>query len=348
MFKKKLGFLLGIMLVLSLTGYLVCLVAGEKKQLNKEEEFLLVTSFYPMYVLAENLTAGVEGISVANLTENQTGCLHEYQLTSRDMKLLSQADAFLINGAGMELFIEKVLENNPELPVIEASHGMTLLAGVEHNHDHDHEQEGMAHDEEDSEHEKEHEKEHEEEHEDSQEEAGHTGHSHSENGHVWMDVERYRKQVVTVKEELQQLLPEQKEELEQAAAAYDAKLQNLVQYTEELREHTEGTHVVIFHEAFAYLAENLGMEVLMTLSLDEEAVPSAGEIAEVIEEINYHGGAYIFIEREHAAYADKIMKESMASVFYLDPLTTGDGDMDSYYAEMKKNLDTLSLIKVND
>lgn len=309
--------------MLSLAGYLVCLAAGSSKQSNNKEEFLLVTSFYPMYVLAENLTAGVEGVTVANLTENQTGCLHDYQLTSRDMKLLSRADAFLINGAGMELFMEKVLENNGTLSVIEASHGIALLEGTEHNHDH-------------GAHEEEEETSHGEEHD---------GHSHIQNGHVWMDVDRYRKQIVTVKEELQQILPEQKEALEAAASAYDAKLQTLTDYVEELRPYTEGAHAVIFHEAFAYLAESLGMEVLAALSLDEETVPSAGEIAEVIEEINYHGGAYIFIEREHAAYADKILKETPASAFYLNPLTMGDGEEDSYYEDMMKNLDTLGLLK---
>jgi len=72
---------------------------------------------------------------------------------------------------------------------------------------------------------------------------------------------------------------------------------------------------------------------------------SAGEIAEVIEEISYHGGAYIFIEREHAAYADKILKETGASAFYLNPLTVGDGEVDSYYEDKMKNLDTLRLLK---
>ena len=103
--------------------------------------------------------------------------------------------------------------------------------------------------------------------------------------------------------------------------------------------------MVVFHEAFAYLAESLGMEVLAVLSLDEDAVPSAGEIAEVIEEINYHGGAYIFIEREYAAYADKILKETTASAFYLNPLTMGDGAVDSYYRDMLSNLDALILLK---
>ena len=319
MFKKKLGFLLGVMLLLSLAGYLVCLSVGGEKQLNNEDEFLLVTSFYPMYVLAENLTEGVEEVRVVNLTENQTGCLHDYQLTSRDMKLLSQADAFLINGAGMELFMEKVMENQTELTVIEASHGIALLEGTAHHH---------GHEEEEPEQEETHETEH-------------GAHSHEENGHVWMDLERYEQQADTVKEALVQCLPKQKDALEQAYSDYKNKLDVLKEKQEVLKEITAGEHVVIFHEAFAYLAEGLGMEVLMALSLDEETVPSAGEIAEVIEEINYHGHALIFIEEAYAEYAEKILAETIAEVVYLNPLTTGNGAEESYLLEMQKNLEAI-------
>ena len=317
MFKKKLGFLLGVMVLLSVAGYLICLLTGNKKQLNQDDRFLLVTSFYPMYVLAENLTDGMEGVEVSNLTENQTGCLHDYQLTSKDMKLLSEADVFLVNGAGMELFVEKILENTKNITVIEASHGIPLLEGSSHGHDHDHEESG-------------------------EEENGHEEHSHEENGHVWMDVSRYRRQAATVKKELQQQLPEQKEALEQAAAVYDEKLQKLEAQVEELKAETEGLPVVIFHEAFAYFADSLGMEVLATLSLDEETVPGAGEIATVIGEINYHVGAVLFVEPENARYAEKILAETEAVVVYLDPLTTGTGAPESYITGMQKNLDEVS------
>lgn len=323
MFKKKLGFLLGVMVFLSFIGFFVCLAAGSEKKLNKDGEFLLVTSFYPMYVLAENLTAGTADVTVSNLTENQTGCLHDYQLTSRDMKLLDRADAFLINGAGMELFLEKVMESDGELPIIEASRGIALLEGVVHDHA---EEDGHQ-----AEHEAEHDEASHEEHD----------HAHAENGHVWMDVEQYRKQLAKVTKELQELMPKQADALLAAATVYDNKLQVLAEGVKDLKEHTEGVHVVIFHEAFAYLAESLGMEVLMALSLDEETLPGPGEIAEVIEEINYHGTALIFIEEEYASYADKIMAETDAEVVYIDPLTAGDGSADSYLSGMWENLSAI-------
>ncbi len=318
MFKKKLGFLIGVMFFLSAVGYIICLLAGGKQE-NKGENFILVTSFYPMYVLAENLTAGIEEIGVYNLTENQTGCLHDYQLTSKDMKLLAQADAFLVNGAGMELFMEKVLENNPQLPVIEASAGILLLEEHTHHHgEHGHEEQEAV--------------------EDESGEAEENVLLHSENGHVWMDVERYRIQLNTTKEALITLLPEEKDALEEAALFYEKKLAELSDAVARLKADTKGMPVVIFHEAFAYFAESLGMEVFRALSLDEETVPSAGEIAEVIEEIRYHGDAIIFIEETYASYAEKILAETEAKVVYLNPLTTGDGLISEYFVGMQKNL----------
>lgn len=316
MFKKKFGFLLGIMVLLSVASYMLCQGVDKTKDIE-EDNFLLVTSFYPMYVLAQNITEGVDGISVFNLTQNQTGCLHDYQLTSKDMKLLSNADAFLINGAGMELFIDKVIEQLTELPMIEASYGISLLEGMEHEHNHSHE-------------------EHEEE-----------GHEHSQNGHVWMDMERYQMQISTTVERLKELLPEKAEQLTIAGTSYQAKVQELLEQVELLKQQTQGLPVVIFHEAFAYLADVLDMEVIAVLSLDEEIVPSAGEIAEVIDEINYHGSAWIFIEEEYASHADKIVAETLAEVIYLDPLVTGTGEKESYLIGMERNLQKIkeSLVK---
>ncbi len=320
MFKKKLGFLMGVMVVLSLAGYLICLLAGGSKKINQDESFLLVTSFYPMYILAENLTEGIPEIEVANLTENQTGCLHDYQLTSRDMKLLSQADAFLINGAGMELFMEKVLENNENLPVIDASEGIVLLEGSLHHY-----HEGELDSDEEAEH----------------EEA--EGHNHSENGHVWMDPDLYRKQIENVLGQLVKLFPEQAADIARNATEYMAHVLTLSSMCEDSKFLTEGKYVVSFHEGFAYFAERLGMEVIATLSLDEEVTPSAGEIAKVIEEIKFHGQAVILIEEEYKSHAEKIVAETGAEVVYLNPLTTGDGNLRSYLDGMRINIDAIGI-----
>ena len=107
--------------------------AAEKKN---AEPFRIVTSFYPMYVATINITDGVDGVDVYNMTKPQTGCLHDYQLMTEDMKTLEKADAFVINGAGMEDFMDKVTEQQKKLKVIDASRGIELIHDDEGDNPH--------------------------------------------------------------------------------------------------------------------------------------------------------------------------------------------------------------------
>lgn len=92
----------------------------------------VVTSFYPVYIATLNVTAGVPGVEVHNLTSPHIGCLHDYQLTAGDVRKLADADLLLANGAGMETFLGKVQEQAPSLRVVEVSDGIPLMDGNAH------------------------------------------------------------------------------------------------------------------------------------------------------------------------------------------------------------------------
>ena len=96
------------------------------------ESLRVVTSFYPVYVAALNVTSGVEGVEVTNLTSPHLGCLHDYQLTAGDVRKVAEADVLLANGAGMEPFLGKVAQQSPALRVVEVSEGIPLLDGNSH------------------------------------------------------------------------------------------------------------------------------------------------------------------------------------------------------------------------
>lgn len=99
---------------------------------EKEKDTLkIVTSFYPMYLDTINITRGVSGVEVINLTPPQTGCLHDYQLTPEDMKTLETADIFVVNGLGMENFLDKVIEARPDLKIINASDSPEIVPIME-------------------------------------------------------------------------------------------------------------------------------------------------------------------------------------------------------------------------
>ena len=125
-FKKSVIFILVIILLCGCT----------KKDVADNGEVKIVTSFYPIYLLTANVVDGVEGVNLVNLTEQQTGCLHDYQVTTQDMKKLENADLFIINGAGMEHFLDKIKENYPELKIVDTSVGIELVESHEGTNPH--------------------------------------------------------------------------------------------------------------------------------------------------------------------------------------------------------------------
>ena len=98
------------------------------KNTDEADDMLtVVTSFYPIYIATLNIVDGVDGVRLENLSEPQTGCLHDFQLTPEDMKLLSTADVFVINGGGIESFMSDVAKAYPKLDVVEASEDLSLI-----------------------------------------------------------------------------------------------------------------------------------------------------------------------------------------------------------------------------
>ena len=86
-------------LVLFLLSALLFSACGtEKNKTEETDKLTVVTSFYPVYLLAQEIVQGAEGIRLENMAQPQTGCLHDYELSISDMKLLETADIFIING----------------------------------------------------------------------------------------------------------------------------------------------------------------------------------------------------------------------------------------------------------
>lgn len=111
-----------------LTG---CGQAGSREVESKTKDdhagLDIVTSFYPVYIAAINVTINIPGVEINNMTKPQTGCLHDYSLKPEDLKLLEKADVFVINGAGMEAFLDDVIKQQKNLKIVEASKGIPLL-----------------------------------------------------------------------------------------------------------------------------------------------------------------------------------------------------------------------------
>ena len=92
---------------------------------------------YPVYLFTTAVTEGVDGVQVDLLVQGQISCLHDYTLTVSDMKAIEGADVIVMNGAGLEDFMDDALAAS-DAPVIDCSEGIDLLPALGHEgHDHD-------------------------------------------------------------------------------------------------------------------------------------------------------------------------------------------------------------------
>ena len=95
-----------------------------KNEQETDEHMKIVSSFYPIYIMAENITEGAENVELINMAETNVGCLHDYTLTTEDMKKVEDADVFIQNGLGMENFINKIIDSSDDLTIIDSSQGI--------------------------------------------------------------------------------------------------------------------------------------------------------------------------------------------------------------------------------
>lgn len=119
---------LGAILLATFCFFVSCTVAyvmwetPQKATKNKT----IVTSFYPVYIATMNIVDGAD-VNLKNLSEPKTGCLHDFQLTTQDMKLISSSDIFVANGAGMESFLGTVVKEYKNVKIIDSSKGIDLI-----------------------------------------------------------------------------------------------------------------------------------------------------------------------------------------------------------------------------
>lgn len=276
-----------------------------------DAEFCILTSFYPMYLLTVNVAGGIDGVSVANMAEQSVGCLHDYTLRTGDMRRIHAADVVVVNGAGMEGFMDKVIGDMGK-PVIDASAGIELICSDAHDHDEHDEGEGDDHDHGDV------------------------------NAHIWMSPRQAMLQVINIAEGLSAADPAHAEEYQRNAAAYTARLEALDAQVTELLSGVAGARIVTSHPAFEYLARDYGIEIVASLGQEPGEMPRTRDMAELVDTVRDMGISALFVERAYAEKAAEVLaRETGIAIYTLDSLTSGDMSADAYEAGILTDARTL-------
>lgn len=295
---------------LILSFFIVVILSGCGRQSDKRVN--IVTSFYPMYIIAMNLADGIEDVSITNMAENHTGCLHDFQIQSDDMKKIEKANAFIINGAGMETFLDKVKDTYPNMPIIDSSTGIDIIDD-EHEHGH------SGHDD---------------HYDEASDEHG--------NPHIWVSISNYIRQVENICDGLILVDTDNREKYIENKEKYLERLGKLKERMHDKLDSLPNKDIITFHEAFPYFAKEFGLNIVALINREPESEPSVKEISDTIETVKNSKVKALFVEPQYPDTSAKtIAKETGAKIYTLDPASSGEISKDAYINAMEKNMEVL-------
>ena len=105
---------------------------------RKQESSNIVATTLPVYEFASFICDGTD-LAVTQLITENVSCLHDYSLQVAQMRAVESAEMIVINGAGLEDFLEDILPDAQHM--IDASEGLELSCGHHHEgSEHHHEQ----------------------------------------------------------------------------------------------------------------------------------------------------------------------------------------------------------------
>ncbi|PWH20597.1 MAG: ABC transporter substrate-binding protein [Ardenticatenia bacterium] len=271
---------------------------------------------------------------------------HSFEPTPNDLRTLAESDVLIIHGAGLEEFLQELLESaGGRYQLIEATEGLTPRGLHEEADHHEGELEGEEHDEE----------EHgyaDEEVSESASEEGHGEnlsevhlHHHEGDPHFWLDPNYVIHYVENIRDGLSQVDPAGAAFYAQNADAYIAQLQDLDRWIREqvVQVPPERRLLVTNHESFGYFADRYGFRVVGTIlpGVSTGVSPSAQQLAQLIDLIHETGAPAIFLETgSNPQLAEQIARETgvrVVSDLYTHSPSPPDGPAPTYLDMMRYN-----------
>ncbi len=254
---------------------------------------------------------------------------HVYEPAPADSRILLEADLVFENGLQLKGWLDPLYaQSGSNATRVVVSDGVRLLDYEgEHGHDdHGHDDHGHSHDHDHD-------------------------HVHGDyDPHVWQSVANAIVMVENTRDALMDADPANAELYEANAAEYIAELEELDDYIFELAEliPQERRLLVTGHEAFHYFADRYGFRTVgaaLGAITTDEAEPSAGEIAALIDEIREVGAPAVFSETiVNPTLARRVAEEAgvqFVSPIYSDALDEPGTEAGTYIDMMRHNIEIM-------
>jgi len=283
----------------------ILLACGGGEVVEDESELTVVASFLPIYLLTENVVGTTEGITVDVLVSPDAGDIHNYQLVPGDLVKLNRADLVVLNGLDLEGFLADALADlHAGTKIVTAVDGIEPLPLTYREH-------GGEHD-------------------------------GGWDPHLWVSPHNAARMTENIRDALVELDPAHADAYLTNSAGFIDRLKTLFEKMRDTAEGWPNRAIVTNHDAFGYLARDLGLEIAGVVMPTPGASPSAGEMLRLVGMIRDGGAAAIFVEPGYPdGSARSVARDAGLPVFTLDPCTTGGTNPDRFLEVMEQNLENL-------
>lgn len=292
-----------IMKRISTIFLVILLLCGCSRQ---EQPARIAATTLPVYEFTVRL-CGETPLTVTRLVTEEVSCLHDYSLNVRQVKAAEAAETIVISGAGLEEFMEDVLQ---DADTIDASAGISPIIPEEHHHGHEHEES----------------------------ENSHEDHHHEQDPHIWLSPANAAVMAENICKGLAVRYPQHREVFQKNLSLLKQELDTLDSYGQEQLENLLCRDLITFHDGFAYFADAFHLDIIRAVEEESGSEASAKELIHLIEEVEHHQLPAIFTEKSGSVSAAGIIaRETGCGEYSLDMAMAGD----SYFASMYHNINTV-------
>lgn len=271
----------------------ICLLALLLTGCGAQQEATIATTTLPVYEFTSRLCQGTP-LTVTRLVTESVSCLHDYTLKVDQMRAIESAELVVINGAGLEEFLDDALSSATN--IVDASAELSLMESHHHDHEHNH------------------------------------GHVHAEDPHIWLSPENAKTMATNICHELSHHYPQYETIFKANLTSLLSDLDALQAYGEAQLADLSYRELITFHDGFGYFAESFDLTILRAVEEESGSEASAAELIELIDEVLHHQLPAIFTETNGSVSAAHIISgETGAKVFSLDMAMAGDSYFEAMY-----------------
>lgn len=289
-------------------------VASEPRQgtpLREEKtaKLQVVASFYPLYEFSKNVVGDKAKVSAFIPVGVEP---HDWEPSANEMLNLKESSIFVYNGAGMESFVDKLINSGEykNVKFIETTKGIDLI------------QTNDKHSE--------------------------SGSRIVYNPHVWLDPILAKHQVMMIKDAMIDADPDNKKYYEDNANAYGKKLDDLNSKIQTELSRCNKDTFMPFHDAYSYFASRYGLKTFPLSGVSPESEATAADLKDFVDFIKNNKIKIIYSEEMvDPKLANTLAEEAGAQVLIFSPIEglTSQETLDgiTYLDKMNENVQNLRI-----